>query len=258
VHTWNLANPNGGTGIALTANQNRLVGVYLDFTDLLVVDPEAVVVADSYFLCGGRVVLAVRRGTVSLHAALEKRCPQCCLTRPHCSYPVSPSAPSPQPSGPAKPLPGLVVRDCTFACWYEFGSPQTVTVNDSRACGGWPGGAGTNCSFAAPADVTVTGIMTDGLVYRAATTTPVKTVTVTAPSNSVAVDFADVLVFDTKTVRGHAGEGARGAAAHWRWVCTQRRGASPAIRGLIWPRRCRRPSPPLSTAWPPRRPACPR
>lgn len=35
VHTWNDATGDGGVGIYNAASQNRFVGVYLDFTDLI-------------------------------------------------------------------------------------------------------------------------------------------------------------------------------------------------------------------------------
>lgn len=64
VHTWNDATAHGGRGIVSTAGQNRFIGVYLDFTDLTVVDPTSTVVADSFFLGGGRIELVPKTGTV--------------------------------------------------------------------------------------------------------------------------------------------------------------------------------------------------
>ena len=59
VHTWNDANPHG-TGIMLDCSgytQNRLVGVYLDFNDLKAIDPQHLVVTDSFFLGSGAIQL---------------------------------------------------------------------------------------------------------------------------------------------------------------------------------------------------------
>ena len=59
LHCWNEANPRG-TGIWLDGagyTQNRLIGVYMDFTDLKVVDPEHLVVTDSFFLGSGAIML---------------------------------------------------------------------------------------------------------------------------------------------------------------------------------------------------------
>ena len=60
VHTWNQANGNHGVGIHLDCagyTQNRLTGVYLDWNDLVAVDPQHLVVADSFFLGGGAIYL---------------------------------------------------------------------------------------------------------------------------------------------------------------------------------------------------------
>ena len=60
AHTWNQANGNHGVGIMIDCSgytQNRLVGVYLDWNDLVAVDPQHLVVADSFFLGGGAINL---------------------------------------------------------------------------------------------------------------------------------------------------------------------------------------------------------
>ena len=61
VHAWNCATGNHGVGIYLDCagyTQNRLVGVYMDWTALVAVAPEHLVVVDSFFLGGGAIVLA--------------------------------------------------------------------------------------------------------------------------------------------------------------------------------------------------------
>ena len=46
VHTWN----GGGIGIKVTAHQTRLLGCYLDYNFLQVVDPSGLTVTESFFL----------------------------------------------------------------------------------------------------------------------------------------------------------------------------------------------------------------
>jgi hypothetical protein len=55
MQTWNLATPNGGTGILVAAQGTRLEGCYLDYNDLIIQDPNMVTVIDSFLLCGGQV-----------------------------------------------------------------------------------------------------------------------------------------------------------------------------------------------------------
>lgn len=60
VHTWNDATAHGGKGIVLDngySGQNRLIGCYLDFTDLRIFDPSDTIVTDGFFLGGGRIEL---------------------------------------------------------------------------------------------------------------------------------------------------------------------------------------------------------
>jgi hypothetical protein len=58
VHTWNSATGNGGIGILNTESQNRFVGCYLDFTDLVNVGSGAqqLSVADGFFLGDAQLV----------------------------------------------------------------------------------------------------------------------------------------------------------------------------------------------------------
>lgn len=61
VHTWNDAthSPSPGYGIIIDETQSvRVVGVYLDYTALRLVDPSHVSVADSFFLGMGTIVVA--------------------------------------------------------------------------------------------------------------------------------------------------------------------------------------------------------
>jgi len=60
VHTWNLAATRGGIGIYINApgyTQNRLVACYLDFNSVVAVAPEHLSIEQSFFLCGGNIVL---------------------------------------------------------------------------------------------------------------------------------------------------------------------------------------------------------
>jgi len=60
VHTWNLPEIEGGIGILIDApgyTQNRLIGCYLDYNDIVAVDPEHLTIVDGFFLCGGNIVL---------------------------------------------------------------------------------------------------------------------------------------------------------------------------------------------------------
>jgi len=60
VHTWNLASNKGGIGIYINApgyTQNRIIASYLDFNSVIAVAPEHLSIEDSFFLCGGNIVL---------------------------------------------------------------------------------------------------------------------------------------------------------------------------------------------------------
>jgi hypothetical protein len=64
AHTWNLAKGRGGIGILVAAPQVRVAECYLDWTDIVIEDPQLTTVVDSFFLCGGRIVLkAAAKGT---------------------------------------------------------------------------------------------------------------------------------------------------------------------------------------------------
>ena len=68
AHTWNQANGNHGVGIMLDSagyDQNRIVACYLDWNDLVVLDPEHLVVSDAFFLGGGALLL---RATTKSHS----------------------------------------------------------------------------------------------------------------------------------------------------------------------------------------------
>lgn len=68
VHTWNCATGNGGRGIVTSVSQNRFVGVYLDYTDMVVIGNGAqqLVVEGSYFLGGAQIVFEARKGNTEV------------------------------------------------------------------------------------------------------------------------------------------------------------------------------------------------
>jgi hypothetical protein len=57
VHTWNLANGNGGTGILSTASQQRMTNCYLDWNDVVFMNPTQITFTGGFFLCGARIRL---------------------------------------------------------------------------------------------------------------------------------------------------------------------------------------------------------
>ena len=59
VHTWNEATANGGIGILVTKGRNRVIGCYLDFTDLVLTDDGTLqtLVTDGFFLGGAQILL---------------------------------------------------------------------------------------------------------------------------------------------------------------------------------------------------------
>lgn len=57
MHTWNLANANGGIGILSTAPQSRFSNCYLDWNNMVITAPTLVSVTNGFFLCGGRIVV---------------------------------------------------------------------------------------------------------------------------------------------------------------------------------------------------------
>jgi hypothetical protein len=57
VHTWNLANGNGGIGILATAPQQRYTACYLDWNDIVFTAPSRVSFTGGFFLCGARIRL---------------------------------------------------------------------------------------------------------------------------------------------------------------------------------------------------------
>eukprot|EP01006_Ploeotia_vitrea_P066173 TRINITY_DN94460_c0_g1_i1.p1 TRINITY_DN94460_c0_g1~~TRINITY_DN94460_c0_g1_i1.p1 ORF type:complete len:469 (+),score=59.73 TRINITY_DN94460_c0_g1_i1:29-1435(+) len=72
VHTWNLATPFGGVGIYIDApgyTQNRVLGCYLDYNDLVAVDPQLLSVEQSFFLISANLV--IRSGTKRLIQGLD-------------------------------------------------------------------------------------------------------------------------------------------------------------------------------------------
>lgn len=57
LHTWSLANGNGGIGILVTVAQTRLVSCYLDWQDVVFTLPQGVSFIGGFFLCGARIRL---------------------------------------------------------------------------------------------------------------------------------------------------------------------------------------------------------
>lgn len=57
VHTWNLANGRGGTGIEVNSDQTRMQGCYLDYTDLVITSLTRQTFTDGFFLVGASAVL---------------------------------------------------------------------------------------------------------------------------------------------------------------------------------------------------------
>jgi hypothetical protein len=64
LHTWNLDTGDGGVGILNTMSQNRFVGCYLDYDDLILEGDGAqqTVVVDGFFLGGGQIVFKAKPG----------------------------------------------------------------------------------------------------------------------------------------------------------------------------------------------------
>ena len=60
VHTWN----GGGRGIVVNSYQTRLIGCYLDYDSLVLVDPTQIVV-DSTFFLGTNTIFQAKRGQVT-------------------------------------------------------------------------------------------------------------------------------------------------------------------------------------------------
>ena len=57
IHTWNLANANGGTGILATRAQQRFTGCYLDWNNIVLTYPTRISFTGGFFLCGARIVI---------------------------------------------------------------------------------------------------------------------------------------------------------------------------------------------------------
>jgi len=55
VHTWNLANGRGGTGILVNTSQARLTDCYLDWNDVVFTSPTLVSFVGGIFLCGAHI-----------------------------------------------------------------------------------------------------------------------------------------------------------------------------------------------------------
>jgi hypothetical protein len=56
VHTWNLGEALGGIGILIDSpgyTQNRLIGCYLDYNDIVAINPEHLTIVDGFFFMRG-------------------------------------------------------------------------------------------------------------------------------------------------------------------------------------------------------------
>jgi hypothetical protein len=56
VHTWNCATGNGGTGILNRESQNIFIGIYMDFTDLVLRNSQQISVTNGFFLGGAQII----------------------------------------------------------------------------------------------------------------------------------------------------------------------------------------------------------
>ncbi|CAN1225531.1 Polygalacturonase QRT3 [Linum grandiflorum] len=67
VHCYNKANVYGGVGIVVKpeASLTRITGCYMDFTDVVIEDPDQVRVSDGLFIGGANVVVKSIRGSIS-------------------------------------------------------------------------------------------------------------------------------------------------------------------------------------------------
>ena len=61
VHTWNCATGNGGTGILNHESQNIFIGIYMDFTDLVLRNAQQISVTNGFFLGGAQIVFEAQK-----------------------------------------------------------------------------------------------------------------------------------------------------------------------------------------------------
>ena len=61
VHTWNCATGNGGIGILNRESQNIFIGVYMDFTDLVLRNAQQISVTNGFFLGGAQLVFEAQK-----------------------------------------------------------------------------------------------------------------------------------------------------------------------------------------------------
>ncbi|GFQ00860.1 polygalacturonase qrt3 [Phtheirospermum japonicum] len=65
VHCYNKAMGFGGVGISVQSAQNRIISPYLDYNNIVIVDPDQVHVSNGFFYGNGSVVLKSNKGRVS-------------------------------------------------------------------------------------------------------------------------------------------------------------------------------------------------
>ncbi|KAL3616687.1 hypothetical protein CASFOL_039081 [Castilleja foliolosa] len=65
VHCYNKATDFGGVGISVQSAQNRIISPYMDYNNIVIVDPDQVHVSNGFFLGNGSVVLKSNAGRVS-------------------------------------------------------------------------------------------------------------------------------------------------------------------------------------------------
>ena len=67
VHTWNQATGNGGIGILNSESQNVFIGVYLDFTDLVLTNAQQISISSGFFLGDAQLVFKAPRAGSSIY-----------------------------------------------------------------------------------------------------------------------------------------------------------------------------------------------
>jgi hypothetical protein len=61
VHTWNCATGNGGVGILNRESQNIFMGIYMDFTDLVLRNAQQLSITNGFFLGGAQIVFEAQK-----------------------------------------------------------------------------------------------------------------------------------------------------------------------------------------------------
>ena len=61
VHTWNMATGNGGIGVLNRESQNIFIGIYMDFTDLVLRNAQQISVTNGFFLGGAQIIFEAQK-----------------------------------------------------------------------------------------------------------------------------------------------------------------------------------------------------